>query len=143
MAGVSKLPTTPSKLIRLALKDLKICEQDSSFNISTFVTYFNTYDSPCEVDIVGSVIAQTLGHRSVSQVSSTNFREDEFPLKALYEFSRGHIVDAFSELGFNDLGLDLPKNLRRYITIPYYHTDPESFKGQMHYLADELERKGY
>lgn len=143
------LPGQPSKLIRLALKDLEAVEKSKRF-----VVDMNEWFRPngqCAVCLAGSVMAKTLKVStskrklkslglldSWGEVIPDKFKKEMYALQALNYFRLGECGWAFRYLDLTK-GSGVPFDCM----ITDYHSDPEEFKDQMHQLAGELEDGGY
>lgn len=136
---MNTLPDKPSELIRLALSDLKKCEEDDRYGINMGVWMKVTGDGECLVCLAGSVMAQTLNTpwpsetaylRSVSPCEVAGHEK----LVALNRFRAGEIYSGLRVMGINEAGWprrqcheggDLPKLYR-----------------DMNQLADDFEAAG-
>lgn len=146
-----KLPSKPSKLIRLALKDLIAAEKDKAYNIRMCV-WHEPQPQPlaglflsqrCNVCFAGSVMAKTLKiSDSVTAEPSAFDRDSHDKLLALEHFRIGSVDDAFRSLAlpFNE---NLGDPYIGSVAMPDYHDSPRKFKASMGRLADDLERLGY
>jgi hypothetical protein len=140
----SKLPKKPSKLIRLALRDLEKTEVDSNYCV-----YMPVWHQPdgrsgvCYVCFAGAVMAKRFKlppDIDVSPASITRLGftfEDRYRLQALNLFRTGSVAEALATLG-----LERPARLRAGYNIADYDFDPKKFHKQMHKLADRLEKHG-
>ena len=146
---MNTLPDKPSELIRLALYDLELCEQDDRYivDMDTWHTPYkgdnNFLRNKCLVCLAGSVMVKSLDADDLKHLVPCDYNhKTEAKLLALDEFRRGYIYDgikllfpeSFKHMRFDDL------SRCRYI-IPYEQNRIE-FKQQMHQLADDLEREG-
>ena len=141
-----KLPSKPSELINLALKDLKAVEKSRQYvvNMNHWHETDRQYDNSipegtCAVCFAGSVMAQTCKAPANKSFGVKNFgRENTDKFIALDEFREGNI-----EMGFETLGLNFPSLLQSDIEIVDYQDDPKFFKEQMQEVADTLAKLGY
>jgi len=155
---VISLPSIPSQLLRLALNDLELCEQDPRFRIKmeTWLVK-NEGEDYCSVCLAGAVMAKTLqtpipfsGERF--SCAPSNFGMLERQLGALDSFRVGHLGN-----GFDRLGRVISYNLRCKLQVAfepkdfstvdsfymeYYEKNPEGFKSQMISLANIFESVG-
>lgn len=145
-----RLPYTPSKLIRLALKDLKAVERDKKHYVVE-MGYWHFNPDPefeedkgleatkCYVCLAGSVMAKTLKTKPKFDRDPFDFEDsDGRALKALDYLREGKLYSAFDILGFV-----LPYNVKQKVRVSKYKTNPKKFKKQMAELADALEKIGY
>ena len=120
---MKKLPEKKSKLIRLALKNLQECENDSNYKVNMARWHkLDAYDN-VQVWLGGSVIAKTL----VKGFSRYSFSPSKF----------GKIIN--DSLWFlSDLLLDgdfIPN-------VMPYELDPEQCLSELDFIAEEYERVG-
>lgn len=136
------LPRTPSKLIRLALRDLSKIEKDPRYtiNMSVFHTpkFNGELENICQVCLAGAVMANTLKVPVMEDVGPGRFALDiSNPLLALDFFRMGDI-----SMGILYLDIPFPKGMVREYNVPFYENDPKGFKAAMRRLADCFERNG-
>lgn len=133
------LPDKPSELIRLAVKDLTICEQmPETYKINMGDWHDRMYgDNKCHVCLAGSVMAQTLGANPnrIIYPSETDHRDK---LRALSDFAFGDI-----EGGIRYLSLTGKVEPPKMAAISNYAADPKQFKADMLTLAQKFEDLGY
>ena len=135
------LPDKPSKVIRLALRDLFDVEHDPDYAIN--MNYFHTpYVDPdwekCHVCFAGAVMAKTLNTPIDQNALPEDFDEDTGgKLDALDAFRDGLIA-----AGLEYMGLSTPKGIENTREIEDFITDPMRFKDDMESLADDLEGYG-
>lgn len=144
-----KLPNKPSKLIELALKDLKKCEKSKKYKID-MLRWHTFMRSKCYVCLSGSVIAQTLKIKPTIRakpVGTFNFnsavqkrfsKDTKNKLQALNFFRVGEI-----KLGLVELGMGSDGNLRDSIHICRYKDNKKAFYKDMDYLVSHLKGWGY
>jgi len=152
MPKKTKLPNLPSELIRVAVKDMELCEDDPDYRIDMGVWHqpIDEYNEFCSVCFAGSVMSKTLkigpheyaepylGEHCNNKLWS-NKEADKF--RALERFRRGEIHFAV-ELVVGGTHSD-PFVLPTYIEdIQAYRLEPDVFKLQMLAIADELEECG-
>ena len=133
------LPDKPSELIRLAVKDLTICEQmPETYKINMGVWHDRMYgDNKCHVCLAGSVMAQTLGADPTREIYPSETDEQK-KLRALSSFAFGEIEDGLSYLSLYGK-IETPEMEE----ICSYSLDPEQFKADMLELAQKFEDLGY
>ena len=136
------LPDKPSELIRLALHDLELCEQDDRYSIN-MGHWHAPSKNKCYVCLGGSVMAKSLNADILKDLRPLDCNDKtEAKLLALDEFITGYIYDGIKLLrpeSFKHMRFD---NLSDKRDIIPYEENPEEFKQQMHQLADDLEREG-
>lgn len=133
----NKLPNKPSKLIRVALKDLELVEQDNNYSI-----YMGDWHMPlgdkCSVCLAGSVIARTLNTPLDAEVDPLDFNLiTKNKLLALNQFRVGYIGQ-----GLHFLDIEQPKNTKTFVYIPHYDENPILFKERLSQMADSFEMRG-
>lgn len=131
---MKKLPTIPSKLIRLALEDLRKCEADPDYVINMNNWHFLTVDGTCSVCLAGAVMGQSLGGLLNHWMDPAMF-EEENALFAIDAFHSGWIKQGLGYLGFES-------KLFGNRNMPPYENNLEMFHTQMHIMADDLEAAG-
>ena len=150
MSITDKLPEKPSELIRLALHDLELCEQDNRYFIDMenwHTPYGESISSllrnKCLVCLTGSVMAKSLNADVLEHLRPYNYKDktktkllaiDEFRIGYVYQGIASLFPESFKHMKFN--------NLSGYRDIINYRKNPAKFKQQMHQLADDLEREG-
>ena len=143
MSVVTRLPRTPSALIRMAVDDLEALEATPGFGIdmTTFLTQM--LDGTCAVCLAGASMVRRLD--GMNMLTSTKkfglvpacFPGNEEQLAALDEFRMWDI-----EAGCYSLGLSAPEDHYELTSAGDYKDDPAQFKADMRKLADELEERG-
>lgn len=139
------LPTVPSALIRVALKDLEACEKDPKYSICMADWHSPDPESGmCYVCFAGSVIAKSLKSSPADMREPADFfsygdglpnKDLRGPLEALEAFRTGQIAH-----GLYRMGVVPSKPVKFEITVPFaYEENPEAFKATMRELADYLE----
>lgn len=136
-----KLPTKPSKLIRIALADLAKAEKSKKY----FVEMEDTFHTPttlnkktvCVVCFAGAVMANTLGVSPETEAYTSSFGTyNETRLRSLDLFRVGDIESGLNNLGYtNFLVVNKPH-------IPDYHKSKTGFKKAMKNLATTFEKLG-
>jgi hypothetical protein len=132
------LPKIPSKLIRLALNDLKLVENDSDYRVDMAHYHERWQDSgPCFVCLAGSVMAKTL-HAAKRHLKTYDMGTDNRPLlRALNLFRLGCVREAILMMGKYD---DASSKYDREIV--QYDEDRDLFVRDMERLANDLEKDG-
>jgi hypothetical protein len=132
-----KLPTVPSQLIRLALKDLEEVEKNPSYKVYMSAWHQPQPEGPCLVCLAGAVMAQSLGVCSNNEYNPDDFEgHNRLAFMALNCFRLWEVAYGCSFL-----------SLKTKIIIPYnekisYKEFPEEFKMKMENLAQLLENEG-
>jgi len=143
-----KLPTVPSALIRLALKDLKAVEKMEEYSVNMATWHDKNNGEYCEVCFAGAVMARTL-EVSIDSAASPSGVQNRvtayFPqttngkLDALDDFREGNC-----EAGFTGMRLDSHKGVKFNRHVPLYNIDdPKQFHDAMRKLARDLKKAGY
>lgn len=131
------LPNKPSALIRVALRDLRLCEEDTGYLINMGRWHTPGYASVgiCEVCLAGSVMAQTLDVDRTEHEHPLSFpRATKTRLYALNLLRVGYVEMALDSL-------DHPRVMEdRHVVT--YENDKELFHAQMNRMADDLEEAG-
>jgi len=146
-------PKEPSKLIRLALKDLEACQKDKDYIIRMSGWHYPV-EGKCHVCLAGAVISQTLGGKK-----EVDLFPNCFPLPwasalwALDFFRRGAIEHGLLHLNIL-LDSERSSKVPRYVSMPLYPSplEPmdeenradriEKFMQEMNKLVDLLESHG-
>lgn len=141
MKKIKTLPEIPSKLIRLALKDLKKVEKDEKYEIDMNY-YYEFNNEKCSVCLAGAVMVKNLGASELKgSISTYDFGLINHKcLYALNEFRRGNFKEAFGYLNLLDEYEKVANKLER--EIPEYEGEGINFKKAMYELADDLEKEG-
>ena len=157
------LPTKPSELIRVALRDLRACEDDDGYVVHMCRWHWPTTDNRgrkvCSVCLAGAVMAQTLDVPreqpifSMAQILGVAREQPIFSLeqcsgrvkdglRALDYFRRGMISAGLEMLGYDDVD-KLSEEYKQFASGAVYDpADPEPFHRQMNSLADYFESHG-
>jgi len=131
----TKLPSKPSALIKLALKDLRKIEQNPRYEIN-MNRWHRGSKRRCEVCLAGAVMTCTLGVPKSRDLGPSDFevcfsdRDLEVKLLALESFRKGEIEGGCQYLKVSTLLRD------RY--IPSYICSRNGFFKAMKQLADDL-----
>lgn len=133
---ISTLPALPSALIRVALKDLKTCEDADGYTIQ-----MSMWHSPresgnvCAVCMAGSVMAQTLHASPLGMYNPIDYTWDvSNSLHAINMFRRGYVKVGLSTM--------LQPAVMGNREIVRYENDRDLFYVQMNELADDFEGLG-
>lgn len=144
--STQQLPDRPSELLRLALSDLRKCEQDPTFRIDMGVwllpagvnTLEGRYYDQCSVCLAGSVIAQTLGHPLCLSGGPSDWRLDTArKLFALNYFRIGSIEAAYLWLVRKK-----PEGIPFHVPVCRYDENKDKFHKDMDELVHLLETHG-
>lgn len=96
-----KLPDRPSELLKLAMHDLELCEQDKQYTIH-MGNWHLSLPEKCIVCAAGAVMAKSLKTPTSRTIEPSNFPYGiECKLEAINFFRGGDIYSALS-------GLDIP-----------------------------------
>lgn len=132
------LPDKPSELIRLALSDLRKCENNPAYKIDMSLWHDpGAIEGKCSVCLAGAVMAQTEG-LSIDRYKYPS-SGDPFYLKynALNYFRVGEISD-----GLTCLKIKRPAGIPYSIVVAPHVTNPTQFHTDMESLAALLGRHG-
>jgi hypothetical protein len=140
-----RLPSIPSKLIRVALADLELNEKDPNYVIDMEVFHRKSLTEKCEVCLGGSAL-RSCGVPPDFQLLVGPERSEETwfteklwkKMQALNEARNGGIYTMFERLD-----IPFPKGMLDTCCIANYRYAPIAFKRDLHFLADYLESKGY
>lgn len=150
-----ELPSKPSELIKLAIKDLKAAEKSKKYVVkmsrfhelvddgSPLAAFHDDHVGKCAVCFAGSVMARSLKCNPKDTVSPTQF--DKKTMAKLYALDALRLGDI--PLAFNWLKLKVPKYLSQFHADGKIETDsnysyPDKFKANMLTLANDLAEIG-
>jgi hypothetical protein len=150
------LPKKPSALLRVALADMELCEDNPNFSID-MTSWFSpsVIDDRCFVCMAGAVMAQTLKSPTIEPLCPSDF--DNYvvidALKALDELRRGNIgqaamwLDCYEVLKSSDFNTPLEMGFAEDDEYSWEYINSEAndlprFYADMEELAQELERVG-
>lgn len=133
-----RLPDKPSELIRVALADIRLVEEDDRYVMDMddwhSLRPHNTYK--CHVCVAGAVMAKSLKAKRLEYVSPKNYSPSvRKKLVALDNFRSGHINNGLAIM-------ELPQTSNRIFNITAYEDDRELFHEDMNDLATYLESIG-
>lgn len=136
------LPEQPSKLIRLALRDLKKCEdQPDKFKVD--MSRWVRANSHCSVCLAGAVMVQRFNGLELAEQKKDDYfgisvnelsKENHDQFNALNAFRRGNVFTGCEYLG---VSTKLPERV-----VTSYDINPASFRKDMLALARALEKEG-
>ena len=96
----TKLPDKPSKLIKIAVRDMEKCMRDSRYEIDMRVWHGPGFTGKCKVCLAGSVLAKTVKLPIAIDYCTTRLDDNiDNKLALLDEFRKGY----FDSIGRNDL----------------------------------------
>jgi len=137
---MKKLPNLPSKLIRVALADVKKVEGMNDFYIEMGCWHGKKINcNACAVCFAGS----TMVGSKESEDGNASITPDKFDKKtkqkllALNDFRLGCLY-----YGLLCMGIDIPKTLPRHFNVELYGMHRVQFKTDMNKIADMLEAAG-
>lgn len=132
------MPDKPSKLLKLALHDLKLCEKDSNYNINMEVFHQKILgDKACSVCLAGAIMAKSLKAEKTKFCVPTYFPSWR-KLEAVDYFRNGKIRD-----GLRSMCLPLPETLLIHdFTITPYEENKKLFKKDMKAMIKYLKKQG-
>jgi hypothetical protein len=148
------LPEIPSELIRLAIKDLELCEQDSNYTIDMSDWYADRGEY-CSVCLAGAVMVQELDvvpltrangtkQMSPAYVPNAKDRDKLYALNILREGLLGDFCLYFDRdvRVWKDVwsALECGDYLNNMVKYAY---DSVAFKKQMLHIADVFEEFGH
>lgn len=139
----TKLPNKLSALIRIALHDLTLVENNRSFKIDMKHYLWVDENEICNVCFAGAVMVKTL------HVEATPYEDPGYNFGKLSAGNQAK-MDALdcARTGEVDMAISLTTKNSRHVRWPEekiveYDEDPDLFKSQMADLADRLEAHGY
>lgn len=138
--NIKKLPDLPSKLIRLAISDLKKVMKDKNYKVNMYYYHKPDFlrDKKCMVSLEGCVMAKTLKVSRFRMYDATLFEEEiSQKLKAIRCFSDGQIF-----IAFDWLEIDLKPGIPSSVAITKFEESKDKFICNMLSLANLLESKG-
>lgn len=136
---MKRLPNKPSKLLKLALKDLEKCEKDSRYTIDMNVFHLPNKNK-CRVCLAGAMLAKSVGYNPQKDTFAVRKEKIHIIDKvfAINRLRRGVVSLAF--LFFTGIPGDITKFNRQ---MPEYSDNPQLFKKHVLELAEDLEKAGY
>lgn len=128
------LPSKPSKLIKLALKDLELVEKDPNYKVDMDQWHMpNRITQHCQVCLAGSIMAKTLKTPlSMSVIPSDMGIYNNNKLRALDCFRGGFISAGMEEMRFSLHPLD--SDIK--VEVTPYELNPINFKKDMLKIAN-------
>lgn len=128
------LPDNPSKLIRLAIHDLTLCEKSSKYRIHMGTWHSIGSGGVCRVCLAGAVMAKSLKIPIEKTIGAFELDERDTKLKiiALDDLRTGDVCCV-------NWWREVPINLPEDREIVEYSEDPKLFKEQMLQLASDFE----
>lgn len=134
-AVAKKLPSKPSALIRVALKDLEKAERSRAYSID-MLTWHDASGDRCTVCMAGAVMAYSLG---VPRTCTIKPAETAFnsQLVGINLLRSGNV-----RAGLGSMGVRFPRAVPHYVDVPPYSIDKRGFKKSMRSMASMLARHG-
>ena len=162
------LPKTPSELIRVALADLRACEDDHRYVVDMGDWHAPITDDSgrevCSVCLAGAVMAQTLRVPREQPIYSAGLRHHSRGVKdglyALDCFRRGELKEGLRRLKQDIAEIPTHEEYEKYGWVTgydptdpaeweqfawgseYEESDPDKFHSQMNELADYFQSHG-
>lgn len=141
--NMKRLPNKPSKLLEVALADLRKCEKSPDYDIKMGVWHEppSLNHSTCQVCLAGAVMAKSLKicRTKCAYPTDDNFNETiERKLRALNAFRVGVCSDGFM---YMDLQQSQGCLFNRFMNS--YHGSPSKFYEDMQHLIIDLKKAGY
>lgn len=139
LKNFGKLPSQPSRLIRLALKDLAKVRRHKNFIIDMNTWFSKQDDGKCHVCLAGAVMVGSLGYKpddvpECGYFVTEQIGANDIALQAIDCFRSGCVSLGLALLGFDR---DLPVR-----EIYPFSRNPKLFMMDMRKLADDLEEVG-
>ncbi len=139
-----RLPSTPSKLLRLAVKDLKAIRRRKGYDIKMSIWHDGTdadgnAGTTCSVCMAGAVMANTLKVPRTLNFEPDNCSPNSSKLYAINYFRTGEIEDALSALGDKYLKKWQKSDKYPNIYIRPYNENHLVFFEDMNKLIKDLE----
>jgi len=133
---MKKLPNKPSKLINLALNDLRKAQKDKKYKINMgFWRKFDYYDRRCLVCAAGAVISFSLKNQGDCVEPSDFDTDTRNKLLSIDLFRRGWVGQALQRMN-KEPGKFF------YREIPAYDKNPRLFFRKLRRLSRDLALKG-
>lgn len=136
---MKKLPNKPSKLLELALKDLRAVEADGRY-IVDMCTYHNkrSKGGKCHVCLAGAVMAKSLkakcGESYAPYSYEAGVRDQLFTLKCF--------CDGVISFGLLFTSTPIPPDLPDFVGVTPYEESPSEFKRDMKKIIKLLKKAG-
>jgi hypothetical protein len=127
----------PSELIKLALHDLEVVENNRQYKVSMDHWHFYNGEKCC-VCLAGAFMAVTMKfpvERRIADPGSC-WPEAHPYLLALNRFRLGHVLLGLQEMGITN------QHVEPFFEVRSYQYDPYGFKEDMLRMAEYLETKG-
>lgn len=129
-----KLPSKPSALIRVALKDLDRVERNKKYRVDMNV--WHEPNGQCAVCFAGAVMTRAIP-------PTENYLFSKFPRDMEAKFDaldslRGGLID----FALDSMNMPKPPKLPKYVIITPYSVSAKGFKKDMCSLACLLEKHG-
>ncbi len=136
---MTKLPSKPSELIKLAIKDLQACRADPKYEIRMICWHVPVYGK-CLICLAGAVMAKTLKINPVETIDPDDFGTTTGNrLASLDYFRKGYLHWGLRDLGYTKLNQE---RFKRLVHVPDYETNPDAFISEMLDMANQFKKAG-
>ncbi len=136
----SRPPRKPSKLIRMALRDMEKVEKLKRYEVdmSDWHSSYEEKEKLCSVCFAGCVMSQRFKLSYKKSVSPLDFSPSwKNAFRALDSFRMGELVGGLNEMRIKHNYQLLP------VTVVRYCHNPKSFKEDMEVVIKTLEKAGF
>lgn len=136
---MTNLPEKPSELIRLALRYLRLAETNSAYTVDMMVWHYpDAKTGKCRIGLAGAIMAGCLDADPTKQLTPYGYPAQTVQkLCALNRFRQGRIKHALNAMHIYPDDRTPPDR-----AVTPYATNPDIFKTDLEYMADELEFAG-
>lgn len=136
----SLLPSQPSKLLRLALNNLKRVElMPDVYKIDMLLWHSPFPDGLCRVCFAGCTVAMTFGVNTKQNFTPVKFSIPDLTVLYALDTIRSGNVRSF----IHNLEIEDPQLLKMRDIDINYHDDPCKFKSEIEQLIDQFELLGW
>lgn len=128
----NELPDKPSELLKLAMKDLELVEQNPKYKLDMGIWHEKKKSGACAMCFAGAVMNRELGcNEQEHMVEPEDFdKPTTKKLWALNNFREGYLQTALQHFGIDIETTNLPENYTDYYTEPSMDVMSDSGKVQ-------------
>jgi len=132
------LPDLPSKLLAIALEELRKVEKNNDYEIEMLVWHSPCFAGACQVCLAGAVIVGKLKVPRHQYANASSFHKSlNRKLEAIDFLRRGFVGDALEILG-----IEKPKSIEDFYDVEHYYTDRKRFFCAVTRIQKRLEKVG-